>query len=66
MEKLISLLNLEALKGSRTKLSLLVAGVLGFLAQFGIISAEQVETVIKLGLPFGLYFATEHWSPKKV
>lgn len=65
MEKLASLLNLDMLKGSRTKLSLLVAGILGILAQFGIISPEQVETIIKIGLPFGLYFAVEHWEPKK-
>lgn len=66
MDKLIKMLNLEVLKGSRTKLSLLVTGVLGVLAQFGILSHDQVETIVKLALPFGLYFAVEHWEPKKV
>lgn len=65
MDKLLKLVNLDFIKGSRTKLSLLVAGVLGFLAQFGILSPEQVERIIQLALPFGLYFAVEHWEPKK-
>ena len=66
MEQLLKFINFEFIKGSRTKLSLLVAGVLGVLGQFHILSPEQVETIIKLGVPFGLYFAVEHWSPKKV
>lgn len=66
MDKLLKLISFDFIKGSRTKLSLLVAGVLGFLAQFGVLTAEQVETIVKLALPFGLYFAVEHWEPKKV
>lgn len=66
MDKLLGLLNLEALKGSRTKLCLLLAGAIGFLVQFGLITQEQADVIIKLGLPFGFYFAVEHWSPKKV
>lgn len=65
MEKFLKLINLDFLKGIRTKLSLLIAGVLGLLANFGIISAEQVETIVKLALPFGLYFAVEHFDVKK-
>jgi len=53
------------IKGSRTKISLIVAGVLGVLAQFGILTQEQVETIAKLALPFGLYFLVEHFEPKK-
>ena len=66
MEKLLKAINLDFIKGSRTKISLVIAGVLGLLAQFGILTQEQVETVIKLALPFGLYFAVEHWETKKV
>jgi len=54
MEKLLKAINLDFIKGSRTKISLVIAGVLGLLAQFGILTQEQVETVIKLALPFGL------------
>jgi len=65
MDKLLKVINLEWIKGSRTKISLVVAGVLGILAQFGILTHDQVEMIIKLALPFGLYFAVEHWEPKK-
>ena len=66
MDKLLKVINLDIIKGSRTKISLVVAGVLGLLAQFGILTHEQVENIVKLMLPFGLYFAVEHWETKKV
>ena len=65
MEQILKLINLDFIKGSRTKISLVVAGVIGLLSQFGVLSPETAETVIKLGLPFGLYFAVSHWEPKK-
>ena len=64
MDKIVKLLSLEFLKGSRLKISLVVAGLLGLLASWNIISPAQVELIVKLGLPFGLYFAVEHFEKK--
>ena len=64
MDKLLKLLSLDSLKGSRTKLSLIVAGVLGILVQFGLISPDLQQTIIEIGIPFGLFFAVEHFDKK--
>lgn len=54
----------DKLKGIRTKISLLGAGLLGILAHFGVIDPSLVETLVKLVAPFGIYWAVEHFEPK--
>lgn len=56
---------LNRLVGIRTKLSLLGAGILGILVQFGVVTPELYNTIVEVALPFGLYFAVSHFEVKK-
>lgn len=62
MDKIWKLITFEGLRGLRTKISLFGAGILGILVQFGVVTPELFETIVKAVLPFGIYFAVEHWE----
>jgi hypothetical protein len=65
MDKVWKLISLDSLKGWRTKISLLGAGVLSLLSVFGVIDQAMVDKVVQALIPLGLFFAVEHWEPKK-
>ena len=64
MNKLLKLLNLEPLKGSRLKICLVAWGVFGILSTLGWIPATLTALLVNLGTPFALYFLVEHFEKK--
>ena len=64
MEKLLKLINLEALKGSRTKIALVVWASLRALVAVGIVPTVVLGLVEAIGFPVLLYFVLEHFEKK--
>ena len=64
MDKLIKLLSLEALKGSRLKICLVSWGVIGVLVAIGVMPQALGQLIVALGTPFAAYFLVEHFEKK--
>ena len=64
MDKLVKLVSLDFLKGDRTSILLLGYAVLVSLSALGIIADGLLSLLVKIGLPFVIYFAWEHFKGK--
>lgn len=64
MNRFISLLTLEPLKGLRSKLTILADVVLYALLKFGVITQDQFNQFQPLIISILGYFLIEHFEPK--